>query len=295
VRIDEVTDNYFKDNKKELEFSYPGISLKRIKVELYQQLKTQYLDANEFFNSPYVATENDPIKVFFLALSKGTPLEYISGKKFFYESYFSVSSDVLIPRNETEILVEKTIEELNIWNTKIDETLTLCDIGTGSGCIALSVLRGFGKKLKVLATDISEEALSIANQNNFKLRFSYPASSLCEFKCMDRLTGNSQQFHVITSNPPYIKENNDKELVHQQVMSFEPHLALFLKDSEYNDWFKQLFTDVYAALYDQGVFLMEGHEHHLEELEQIAKELNWNETKILKDYCDRNRFLILRK
>lgn len=294
MKIGEVTNNYFKDNKEKLELSYPGINLKKIKVELYQLINPQYLNTSEFFNSPYVTTEH-LLNVFFLALSKGTPLEYISGKKFFYESEFSITTDVLIPRNETEILVEKAIDELHLWNKKTDETLSLCDIGTGSGCIALSVLRGYGKQLKVLATDISPEALNVAKRNNFKLRFSYPASSCCEFKCMDRLIGNTEKFHVITSNPPYIKENEDKSLVHQQVMSYEPHLALFLKDSEYNDWFKKLFTDVFNSLYDEGVFLMEGHEHHLQELEKIAKKLDWSDTTILNDYCDRNRFLILRK
>jgi release factor glutamine methyltransferase len=295
VKLGEITNNFFKENQAKLEQNYPGINLNKIKCELYELLTPHFLDTHEFFYSPYVSIANHPINIFFLALSKGTPLEYISGKKYFYESEFLVSPDVLIPRNETEILVEKAIEELKMWYKKTDEVLKVCDIGTGSGCIPISILRGFGKPLKVLATDISNEALKIAQKNNFNLRYSYPVVSECRFKCMDLLEGSEDQFHLITSNPPYIKEESDEKLIHQQVFEYEPHLALFIKDKIYDDWFFKLFQDVHRSLYKEGVFIMEGHEHHLKKLEAISHKLNWTNTEIINDYCDRNRFLILRK
>jgi len=106
---------------------------------------------------------------------------------------------------------------------------------------------------------------------------------------------SNEKFHVILSNPPYIKEENDREFVHNQVDSFEPHLALYLKDEIYDLWFVDLFKQVHHSLYEEGVFLMEGHEDHLENLAIICQNAGFSSVEVLQDYTNRNRFILAKK
>ena len=297
MRLGEYTKSYFEKNKIHLEKNYPGINLNRIKYELYNLYRPHFLDRKEFFSTPYIATNLIPIEAFFMSLSRGVPLEYISGKKFFYQSEFQITSSVLIPRSETEILVEKSIEYLKNWNKKTDEKLKICDVGTGSGCIVLSVLRGSDFPVEAMALDISSEALDIAKRNYFNLKYSINKKSTCTFKKMDRLEEIDERFHLIMSNPPYIKEKNDFDLVHGQVFDYEPHLALFLKDLDYDKWFDDFFNQAFQSLYEDGIFIMEGHEHHLKEMKtKLERDSNiWKSVEIIKDFSDRDRFLLLKK
>lgn len=295
MKLGELTKHYFDNNQQKLEKNYPGISLERLKNELFDLYRPDYLDRKEFFSTPYNAINFHLIDAFFLSLTRGVPLEYISGKKYFYRSEFHVNSDVLIPRSETEILVEKSVEMLKEWRKKTDERLKVCDVGTGSGCIILSVLKEYQWPLKATASDISEKALKVAQENFFRLRFGIHPNSECHFIKSDRLNNVEEKFHLIMSNPPYIKEQGDQSMVHQQVFEYEPHLALFLKDGDYQKWFEDFFSDAYSKLLEEGILFMEGHENHLKDLLNLANKNNWTSSEIIKDYCDRDRFLVLRK
>ena len=105
----------------------------------------------------------------------------------------------------------------------------------------------------------------------------------------------TQDFHVIVSNPPYIKQNADRKNVHPQVAKWEPSPALYLEDKSYQDWFRELFRQVRSSLVKGGVFFMEGHENHLKELKHLAASMGgFTSINIKDDYTSRNRFLILR-
>ncbi len=289
------TKKFYLNNKTKLERNFPGIHLQKIKSELFELHQPLFTEMSQFFNALYTDFDKKKIDLFFIALLEGVPFEYINKKRFFYQSEFTLNSSVLIPRNETEILVEMAVDELRKWDCKTKDVLKVCDVCTGSGCIIISILRDFGKPLNALATDISKEALEISQKNNFNLRYSYPKESSCDFLLTDRLEKIKEKFHVITCNPPYIKEKKDKKLVHHQVLEHEPSLALFLSDENYDDWFLHLFKGVHRSLLDGGVFIMEGHENHLSSLKERALELEWSRLEVIKDYFDRNRFLILKK
>lgn len=292
--LNTFTEDFFNTHQKFLQETYPGLTVRRVKQELELLLMTDK-GSSDSLHSVYLPHTENPATRFFNNLELGIPLEYITGRAYFYRSEFKVSPDVLIPRSETEMLVELTVNELKKWSKRTKEVLKFVDVGTGTGIIPISILQEITTPAKGLATDISYEALSIARQNAFNLRFTWSSKNELDFVQTDRLEGVDENFHVIVSNPPYIKREMDKALVHDQVKQFEPDLALWLDDTDYESWFEAFFSQVFNRLLKGGVFLMEGHENHLDNLSKIGEKCGFENTEVLKDLTGRKRFLIMRK
>lgn len=148
------------------------------------------------------------------------PIQYILGESHFYGLTFKVTESVLIPRSETEELVDWIIKDYAELAPKI------LDIGTGSGCIPISLLLHI-PKASAEAWDISEQALVVANENaiNNKVKVSFHHLDL--FKAPEE----PDKYDVIVSNPPYVTDS-EKELMHQNVLNYEPHTALFVTDQD---------------------------------------------------------------
>ena len=147
----------------------------------------------------------------------GTPLQYIVGKQEFYGRYFHVNPAVLIPRPETEYIVESVLETTR-------RPFRLLDVGTGSGCIAVTLALEV-PGAEIFATDISEEALQIARQNAWRL------GAKVGFACMDVLDAIAGKFDFIVSNPPYVRRD-DMSRLQREVREHEPHVALFSPEDE---------------------------------------------------------------
>ncbi len=268
---------YFVKNESRLEKDYPGIKFNRFIEE--------YCDYDHSKPSDEFFMENP---AFLEKIRLGVPLEYINFKSFFYKEEFYVNSDVLIPRSETEILCEKAIEFIN---KNYHEDFTVYDIGTGSGVIPLTIAIEIKKPLNISACDISQDALAVANINYDNLFSKINNKTKINFEIRDRLDSFSTKVDLITSNPPYIKEVSDKGGVHHQADSYEPHMALYLKDAEYDEWFDTLFKQVNTSLKEKGLFIMEGHEDHLGNQKELAQKY-FNTITVLKDYTQRDRFLL---
>lgn len=148
-------------------------------------------------------------------LKEGKPVQYIVGNVDFYDVNLLVNENVLIPRFETETLVEKTIN----YAKELTELLDILDIGTGSGAIAITLAKHLS--CHVLATDISEEALEIAKINSKRNNVQI------EFKQSDILKNVQGKFDIIISNPPYIAKD---EVIDPLVKDNEPHLALYAEE-----------------------------------------------------------------
>ena len=135
------------------------------------------------------------------------------------------------------------------------------EVGVGSGCVGLTILSEVkDKTIEFVGTDISSTAIDVANKNRQKLEFKISKNAKIKFLLSDRLDEVlDKRFDFIVSNPPYIKSKQDKILVHNQVLKYEPEVALFLDDEIYDSWFEQLFDQVKTCLSDDGLFLMEGH------------------------------------
>jgi release factor glutamine methyltransferase len=268
----QVFTNFFHKNDQLILQNYPGLTLERLLHDycFYKKIEKHHY----FFDQNFLQQ-----------LQQGMPLAYIFGKKYFFNSDFIVNSDVLIPRQETEILVEMAIKEVK----KIKkENISYLEVGVGTGAISLSLLKEISQKISMTLTDISHEALAVCQRNYFLHQFSFPINHQVEFIQTDRLKGIKQSFDLIISNPPYIPDNSTT--VHAKVHEYEPHLALYLKQDEYDHWFKQFFSDVLSHLNPGGVFLMEGHEDYLEKL---ATFLTKGNIEILRDLTGRKRFIKL--
>lgn len=148
-------------------------------------------------------------------LKEGKPVQYIVGNVDFYDVNLLVNENVLIPRFETETLVEKTIN----YAKELTELLDILDIGTGSGAIAITLAKHLS--CHALATDISEEALEIAKINSKRNNVQI------EFKQSDILKNVQGKFDIIISNPPYIAKD---EVIDDLVKDNEPHLALYAEE-----------------------------------------------------------------
>lgn len=288
----ELTENYFKKNESRLASFYPGLTLRRLKSEI--ETYAFYHNLENVFQGHYPLSSLHPISRFFEQLHHGVPLEYITRKAYFYKSEFYVDERVLIPRSETEVLVEMATREITQIAKLTDETIRVADVGIGSGAIALSILQESNLPLQVRGFDISVDALKVAKKNWFKLRYKIAPSSDLRLIQSDRLKESIEQFHLIVCNPPYIKKNEDRAFVHNQVDTFEPHVALYLPDEDYVSWFSELAAEVNESLLCEGIFLMEGHEDHWDEITPLFQALKL-ETQLIKDLTGAPRFMRAKK
>lgn len=212
------------------------------------------------------------------AFMRGIPFEYLIGKsEFFYHEFF-VNRHVLIPRPETEYLVDMVVRE---FKNKVDRVL---DVGTGSGVILLSLLsHGVGKT--GVGVDISEHALDVAAVNAMRLNLQ-KKTTLLKSDRLDKVEGT---FDLIISNPPYIKASSHRSLVHKNVDKYEPHEALYLPDDYYTFWFEDFFAEIRSHL--KGTFFMEGHELEIEGQAAMLTRLGFQNVKVLADLTGTKRFV----
>lgn len=212
-------------------------------------------------------------------LLEGYPIQYLIGYVDFYGYKINVNCDVLIPRYETEYLVEKTINYSNkIFNDKVD----ILDLGTGSGAIGIAL----AKKLhsNVTAVDISYDALKVAYQNAME------NTANIKFIQSDMLDNVNGKFDIVISNPPYI---DVEEKIMDSVKKYEPHLALYAKNNGLY-FYEKIINNIKPFLKEKFIIAFEIGWWQGSLIEKIAKE-NFNNSKILveKDLTNRDRYIFI--
>lgn len=272
--------SYLRENEHDLLASYPGLTLRRL-------LQT-YCEYNRVQADDLMLADAKAMK-FFDDLQAFRPLEYILKRSHFYNSSFYVNENVLIPRNETEILVEDALNYI-----KNNPVRSLADIGVGSGCILFSILCEANCEIDGHGIDISEQALEVCRVNAFRHRYRMHPKSRYELSLGDRLQSIERKFDLIVSNPPYIDFKQDAKHVHFQTYEWEPHEALFLENRLYEKWFDEFFLQAFDRLESSGAMFMEGHESKLEALEKIAKKY-FAKVRVKNDYTGVPRFLHMYK
>ncbi len=240
---------------------------------------SQISDKDKKLNSE----EINKIKIVVERLKKFEPLQYIVGKTEFYGLIFWVDKNVLIPRQETEELVDLIIKE-----NKINKELNILDIGTGSGCIAITLAKTFSKS-KIFAIDISNEALKIAKRNAEFNNVNIDFINTDIFN--DDIFNDDILFDIIVSNPPYVTEK-EKQLMNKNVLDFEPSTALFVSDSEPLRFYKRIAEFSKQKLNKTGKLYFEINENYGNEMSQLLNSMNFKNIRIIKDLNEKDRISV---
>ncbi len=266
-------------------FDKKGIKNSRLSIEwlLADVLKTRRLNLYLIFDRPVSEEELQLIKPMIKRRAAHEPLQYIIGETDFLNARIKVNPAVLIPRPETEELVDIV---LNAHDK--GRELRVLDIGTGSGCIPISIKINASNWI-VSATDISPEALEVAQEN---ARLNHAEISFVEDDLLNSKGFDSEsEFDIIISNPPYIlkEEESDIEI---EVKSYEPELALFCKSTEHI--YRAIFEFAEKHLKIGGALYLELNENRAEEVMSIFSSEKWT-SAIHNDYGNKPRFLIAKK
>lgn len=205
------------------------------------------------------------------------PVQYLVGHAYFYGYCFKVNPNVLIPRFDTEVVVDQVLKE-----TKKMNATSIIDVGTGSGCIAIAIKKKL-PQVKVVASDISLEALKVAKENKEILNVDI------EIKESDLLQNINEKFDIIVSNPPYIDES---EKLSSLVRNHEPHLALFSPNHGMSHY-EQILIQSKNCLKEKGIIIFEIPSNHSNELVEIVKKY-YSIIEIYQDLNHLNRVMVIR-
>ena len=215
-------------------------------------------------------------------LATGEPLQYVMGKTYFRDHLFEVNADTLIPRPETEELVELVLE-------KASENASVLDVGTGSGCIPIS-LKLERSSLQVEAWDISKGALEMARQNAETLQ------AAVSFQQQDIFAWSSSNGHwdIIVSNPPYVTEEEKKEMANH-VLDFEPHLALFVPNEDALKYYEALADFAIERLSNGGYLCLEINQYFGTQTVELLFSKGFQEVQLKKDFKGNDRMIVAQK
>ena len=254
-------------------------------ILMEEKLKLQRIDT--VLNSDLLITNKNLIdlKNIVKRLQKEEPIQYIIGNTEFYGLPFLVDKNTLIPRTETEELVAWVLDEIKVLtNNKITE-LSILDIGTGTGCIPISLAKNL-TSLNISAIDISPEALLIAKQNAILNKVTI------EFIELDILNAESlpQEYDVIISNPPYVREL-EKEEIKNNVLENEPHLALFVEDENPLIFYNKIADLAKQQLSKNGMLFFEINQYLGKETLNMLVKKGFKNIQLKKDLFGNDRMI----
>lgn len=222
----------------------------------------------------------DKIKKICVELKDNRPIQYILGKTEFFGINLRVNEHTLIPRQETEELVSLIIKENK------EERLKIIDIGTGSGAIAISLFINL-KNPELVATDISEDALTIARENsdfnNCKINFTRD-------NILDSEITREGLFDLVVSNPPYVRES-EKAHMHKNVLAYEPHSALFVPDSDPLKYYRAIGESAINLLKSGGSLYCEINEALANETGELLSGFGFRNIRVIKDLNNKDRII----
>ena len=277
--------------------------LSQLKIKFLNLLKDEYpaQEVNSFFNlliESYLGMnrldfalkpgkeisleEKEKFESAIHRLSLHQPIQYIIGETEFFGLQFKVDKNVLIPRPETEELVEWILSD--VGESTNPSNLKILDIGTGSGCIAISLAKNL-PNAEIFALDISEKALKTARENAGlnKVNVNFTQADILN---LEALTG---KFDVIVSNPPYVREMEKVEM-HRNVLENEPEMALYVKDTDPLIFYRIIAKLAEAGLQKYGNLYFEINQYLPNETEEILKNAGFK-TELKKDIFGNYRML----
>lgn len=253
-----------------------------LKTKLHLKGHELALQSQEPVNNDF----NDIVREDLAALTDGRPVQYVVGETEFYGLMLRVTPAVLIPRPETEELVDKIMRD-----RRHKQRITLWDIGTGSGCIAIAIAKNL-PQAEVFATDISENALEIARHNAHRQQVKI------NFACHDmtdteHLPFQNATFDIIVSNPPYIPAS-ERARLHRNIADYEPADALFVPDDNPLLFYRALAAIGKQCLKTGGHLYAETHENFHIALTHLFETAGYSDIRSITDLNDRQRIITAR-
>lgn len=275
-----------------IDFAYQELDLLYEKGEIRSMIYSLIEHFTEFdltkiltYKDELKVSESELLKINFAIkdLKKEKPLQQIIGYTDFLDVRIDVNEHVLIPRVETEEIVQRVINE-----NKGRKNLKIADICCGSGCIAIALKKAF-PDANIYAYDISEEALKKSKENaeKNKEKINFFKENILESK------EKNQEFDIMVSNPPYVRES-EKAFMRNNVLLYEPALALFVSDKEPLIFYEHLLKFSNQNLAKNGKIYMEINENLAKETELLFKNFNY-QTSVFKDIRGKDRLLLAKK
>jgi release factor glutamine methyltransferase len=266
---------------KELEKIYQEPEISAI-INLVIKTVTGITKLHQLYLTEQIVTKQQAEKITGICkdLKTGKPIQYILGETSFYDCIIRVNRDTLIPRPETEELVDLIIKENKAYQG------TIIDVGTGSGCIAIALAANLpGAVIKGI--DISDEAIRIAHEN---AQLNNVAVS---FVKGDVFSFDSERFDkagIIVSNPPYVR-NSEKQFMNKNVLDFEPHSALFVTDSDPLIYYRAILKLADKILIPGGRLYFEINEAMGKSMLQLLESFSYTDIQIIADINNKNRII----
>ncbi len=255
-------------------------NLKRIDISLNPDFEVSETDLEKW-------------KTIISELKTEKPIQYITGEAWFYGYRFEVNENTLIPRPETEELVEWIIES---QKSKVkSQKISILDIGTGSGCIPISLKKEL-PNAEVFTIDVSEKALEMARKNavDNEVEVHFILQNILEIDTLNELPISNFQFQtefdVIVSNPPYVR-NLEKQEIKKNVLDYEPHLALFVEDSDALLFYRKIAQLALTSLTPNGKLFFEINQYLGKETVELLENLGFKNIELRKDFVGNDRMI----
>ena len=274
---------YFKSELSELYTEAESAQL--YSVFLYEKTGFDRFQQRRFAHQELLISDEEELKEITSELKTGKPYQQILGHTEFYGKKFFVDENVLIPRPETEELVELAKIEIQNLKSKI-QNLKLLDIGTGSGIIPITLKKHFPNS-EISAIDISEKALEIAKKN---ADFHKKEINFIQADFLN--TELTEKYDIIISNPPYIGIEENIE-IEDSVKGFEPNIALFSPTSDALIFYKKIAKDGEKHLNENGMIFLEINQKLGKETLELFS--NYSESRLIKDLSGNDRFVLAKK
>ena len=293
--------DFLKEGTKSLEPLYPSKEARSIVLML-----CEYILGTENYThivEPGYIIDQKKIPALSAAMERlktGEPVQYVLGKAEFSGREFNVTPAVLIPRPETELMCRDAIKlgsriyRMRIPYGKTAVPVRVLDLCTGSGCIAWTLALSIPDS-RVLGVDISEAALDVATGQDFQQELKSSGAARPDFVRADVLDSEQDfdhgQFDLVISNPPYIMES-EKSAMRRNVLDFEPSLALFVPDDDPLLFYRAIARWSQRFMTADGVGLTEVNETQARQVETVFRAAGYAHTEIVRDFYDKNRYII---
>jgi len=281
--------------KKELKDIYTESELQQITNWIFE--KQLRLSATEILLDETIRVNQSDLIILEqmgYKLKEHQPIQYVLGEAEFYRLKFKVNKSVLIPRPETEELVEIIIQDLkNVGHPELVEGLNILDIGTGSGCIPISLKKNI-PAANVYALDVSQDALETAKYNaaKNKAEVQFFQADVLSGTIAEKILSQTQNkpINILVSNPPYVL-NAEKEGLHKRVKNYEPHLALFVEDSDPILFYRKIASLAQKTLSPNGLLYFECHTDYAQAVYQLLTDNGFKHVTLLNDMAGMPRFV----